>query len=104
MSKSKQSNLHEISGKILYVGQPESFVTKAGNTKSFRILVMEVYYGNYANPVSFEFGIMNMGQLNGINEGDWVTVSFALSGQKIVKDGKARFYDKNIGLAVVKED
>ena len=102
MGNNKQVNDFEISGKVLHVGQPESYETKAGTTNMFRIIVLEVFHGTYADPVAFEFNQANMSQLLQILEGQWVTVHFILKGQKTIKDGKAKFWSKNEGLTVLR--
>ena len=102
MTNNKQVNNFEISGKVIHVGQPEQYQTRAGTTNMFRILVLEVFIGTYSNPVSFEFNQSNMNQLLQITEDSWVTVNFALKGQKTIKDGKAKFWSKLEGLSVIK--
>jgi hypothetical protein len=61
-----------------------------------------VFHGTYADPVAFEFNQANMSQLLQIIEEQWVTVHFILKGQKAIKDGKAKFWNKNEGLTVIK--
>jgi len=81
---------------------PEQFVTKQGQTKSYRILVMETFIGNYPREVVFEYNESNMSQLNQIIEGKWATITFNLDGRKSIKDGKARWYNKLNGLTAIK--
>jgi hypothetical protein len=102
MSNNKQVNNFEISGKTIHVGQPEQYVNRNNVTKSSRILVLEVFSGNYANDVIFEFAENNMNQLLQIKEGEWVTVNFQLKGSKSIKDGKARWYPRLEGLTCLK--
>jgi len=102
MSQNKQVNQFDISGKVIFVGPPEQYVTKSHQTRSYRILILEVFVGNYADEVPFEFKEQNMAQLNQIIEGKWVTVTFCLRGQKTIKDGRARWYSRNEGLSVIK--
>jgi len=102
MPNNKQVNDHNISGKIIHVGQPESFVTKAGNTIISRLLVMEVFHGPLREEVAFEFKQDVMNQLLQIKEGQWCTVQFALRGYKTIKDGKARWWNRLEGLSIMK--
>jgi hypothetical protein len=100
--QNKQVNDHSISGKVIHVGQPESYQTKAGTTIMTRVLVLEVFTGSYANEVPFEFTLANMNQLLQIKEGEWVTIQFALRGNKTIKDGKAKWWPRMEGLTVIK--
>jgi len=102
MGNNTQVNNFEISGKVLHVGQPETYNTKAGQTKSSRILVLEVFSGTYSNEVVFEFQENNMNQLLQIIEGSWATCNFCLKGNKTLKDGKARWWPRLEGLTVLK--
>jgi hypothetical protein len=102
MANNKQVNNFEISGKAIHVGQPETYTTKAGNTKSYRVLVMEVFTGTYADEVVFEFNESNMNQLLQAKEGEWLTINFCLKGQKTIKDGRAKWWPKLEGLTCLK--
>lgn len=102
MSQNKSINIFDYSGRVIHVGSPETFVTKSGQTKSFRILVMETFIGQYAREVMFEFNENNMSQLNQITDGCWCTITFCLDGNKQIKDGKARWYNKLSGLTAIK--
>ena len=102
MANNKQVNNFEISGKVLVVGQPEEYTTNSGNRKSYRKLVLEVFLGKYSNPVEFEFDLSSMGQLANIKEGEWVTINYALSGNSSTRDGRTRYWNKIIGLSVIK--
>ncbi len=102
MSQNKSINSFDYSGRIVHVGAPEQFVTKQGVTKSFRILVMEVFIGQYAREVMFEFNETNMSQINQLTDGCWATITFCLDGNKTIKDGKARWYNKLSGLTAIK--
>lgn len=102
MSNNKQVNNFEISGKVVHLGQPESYNTKAGQTKTSRVLVLEVFTGTYANEVVFEFRENNMNQLLQITEGSWATVNFCLTGNKSMKDGKFKWFPRLEGLTCLK--
>ena len=102
MGNNTQVNNFEISGKVLHVGQPEQYTTKAGTTVMTRVLIMEVFIGTYANEVEFTFSQANMSQLLQIIEGQWITVNFALKGNKTIKDGKAKWWPRIEGLTVMK--
>lgn len=102
MSQNQSINSFNYSGKVLHVGPPEQFSTKTGQTKSFRILVMEVFIGQYPREVMFEYNEQNMSQLNQITDGCWCTITFCLSGYKSIKDGKAKWYNKLEGLTCIK--
>ena len=100
---SQQKNEFIISGKVLYVGLPERINEKMEK----RIIVLECYKQGrsmYTEEVPFEFINNNMPFLNGINEKDWVTITFTLRGRKSIKeDGKAKWYPQLSGLACTKE-
>jgi hypothetical protein len=102
MANNKQINNHEISGKVLHIGQPEEYITKSGTTIITRNLVMEVFIGTQAHPHEFIFNQSNMGQLADIEVGKWITVNFALSGNSSTKDGRMRYWNKSEGLSVIK--
>ena len=97
----KQNNRLPFSGKVIYVGSPETYTSKAGNTKTTRTLVLEAFKGNYRQEVAFDFREMNLTLLNGIKEGEWVDLEFCLGGNR-AKDGKARWYNNLEGLTVIK--
>lgn len=102
MSQNKSINQFDYSGRVIHVGPPETFVTKRGETKSFRILVMEVFIGNYSREIVFEYNETNMSQLNQLTDGCWATITFILDGNKAIKDGKARWYNKLSGQTAIK--
>ncbi len=102
MAQNRSINQFDYSGRVIHVGPPEQFVTKAGQTKSFRILVMEVFIGNYAREVVFEYNETNMSQLNQLTDGCWATITFCLDGNKTIKDGKAKWYNRLSGLTAIK--
>ncbi len=101
--RNRQVNEFPFSGKVLFIGQPESHPTKMGNTITFRILVLQAFIGTYSYPVSFEFNMSTMGQLADVKDGEWVDLNFALSGFSTTKDGITRYYNKNIGLSILKK-
>lgn len=101
MANNKQVNQFDISGKILFVGPPEQFTNKKSITKTYRILVLEVYVGSYSNQIAFEFNEQNMVHLNQLKEGQWCTVTFQLRGWKVIREAKAYWYNKIEGLAVI---
>jgi hypothetical protein len=43
-----------------------------------------------------------MGQLQDVREEDWIDLNFALSGYSTTKDGITKYYNKNIGLSILK--
>ena len=51
MAQNKSINSFDYSGKVIHVGMPETFTTKAGATKQYRNLVMEVFIGNYPREI-----------------------------------------------------
>jgi hypothetical protein len=102
MGQNKQINDHSISGKVLHVGQPEQYTTKAGTTIMSRIVVLEVFVGTYSNEVPFEATMANMNQLLQIKEGEWVTIQFCLRGNKTIKDGKAKWWPRLEILSIIK--
>ena len=102
MTKNKSINQFDYSGKVLHVGQPESYVTKSGTTIITRSLIMEFFIGTQAYPHEFIFNQSNMGQLTDIKEGQWIDISFALSGNASVKDGRTKYWNKSHGLTIIK--
>lgn len=99
---SKQVNEFNLSGKVLFVGMPVFFT----DNMSKRILVIEGWVkGKYKQEIPFDFVNDNMGLLDHIRIGDWVNVDFTLRGRKnIGRDGKAKWFGNNEGIAVMKED
>jgi hypothetical protein len=71
-------NQFEISGEVIFVGQPE-FIAE---NFSKRILVIRVSRGEYDTEPSFEFINRNMSKLDGLEQGDRVLVSFQIGGKK----------------------
>ena len=102
MAQNKSINNFEYSGRVVWVGPPKSFTTKAGQTKQYRELVMEVFIGNYAREVLFEFNESNMTQLNQLTDGCWATITFLLDGNKVIRDGQGRWYNKLSGQTAIK--
>ena len=100
--QNKSVNSFDYSGKVIHVGMPETFTTKAGQTKQYRNLVMEVFIGNYPREILFEFNENNMTQLNQLTDGCWATITFCLDANKQIRDGKARWYNKLSGLTAIK--
>ncbi len=102
MANNKSINSFEYSGRVVHVSPPKTFVTRQGQTKSYRELVMEVFIGNYAREVLFEYNETNMNQLNQLTDGCWATVTFVLDGSKSIKDGQAKWYTKLSGQTAIK--
>jgi len=102
MSQNKSINNFDYSGRVIHVGMPETFTTKAGVTKQYRILVMEAFIGNYPREIVFEFNENTMSQLNQLTDGCWATITFLLDGNKTFKDGKARWFNKLSGQTAIK--
>jgi len=97
-----QVNQFEISGKILKVGMPEDYTTKSGTTGSSRTIIMQVFSGQYESPVAFDFNNVNMKEVEKMKEGEWWTIGFELKGNKTVKDGKEKYWNKLNGLTAMK--
>jgi len=102
MAQNKSINQFDYSGRVVFVGPPEQFVTKKGETRSFRILVMEVFIGNYSREVVFEYNESNMNQLNQLTNGCWATITFVLDGNKTIRDGKAKWFNRLSGQTAIK--
>jgi hypothetical protein len=96
-----QKNQFEISGRVTFVGQPEVISEKT--TK--RILVLETITGtNWKNETNFEYRNSLMKEIDGIKEGDWVTILYQLAGRRHVdKEGKTKFYNTLEGLRCSKD-
>ena len=71
-------NSFEISGEIVFVGQPELI----SETFSKRVLVLRVPRGQYDTEPPFDFINKNMSKLDGMEQGDRVLVSFQIGGRK----------------------
>jgi len=102
MAQNKSINNFDYSGRVVHVGPPAQYVTRNGQTKSFRILVMETFIGEYSREVVFEYNESNMSQLNQLIDGCWATITFCLSGNKTIRDGKGRWFPKLEGLTAIK--
>jgi hypothetical protein len=94
-----QKNQFDISGRVLFVGEPVWYSDKM----SKKILVLEVWVeSKYKKEVPFEFINNNMDCLANIRKDDWVSVEFHLSGRKHIQgDGKNRWYSNNEGVNVI---
>jgi hypothetical protein len=94
-----QKNEFPIAGKITEIHQPE-YVSPKLTKRTFAI---EVWAGQYGNPVLFELRNERGKQLDGLKVGEWVIVTFELVGHKVVKDDKPiRFYNSLNVLSVIK--
>lgn len=102
MAQNRSVNNFDYSGRVIHVGPPESYLGKGGKTKSYRILVMEFFEGNYSREVVIEYNESTMSQLNQLTDGCWATVTFHLSGNKVIKDGKAKWYNRLVGETAIK--
>ena len=102
MAQNKSINQFDYSGRVIFVGMPETFTTKAGVTKQYRILVMEAFIGNYPREIVFEFNESNMTQLNQLTDGCWATITFLLDGNKVFRDGKEKWYNRLSGQTAIK--
>jgi hypothetical protein len=99
MGQQTQKNEFQIAGKCLEILPPQYINEKL--TK--RMCIMEVWTGQYANQVSFELKNERGKQLDDIKEGNWIIVTFELSGRKVVKDGQQpRYYNSLNALTVIK--
>lgn len=95
--ENKVENNFNLSGKVLFVGQPV-FIK---DTLSKRVLVVEAFAGKYPQEVPFDFVNERMDMLNNIRVGDVVHLTFELRGNKHIQgDGKARWFTNNSGLTV----
>lgn len=101
---SQQKNEFTISGKIIHISKGPEYINEK---LSKRIVVLECYmqgYSMYTQEVPFEFINDKMNFLTGINEKDWVTITFTLRGRKTIKEGgKAQWFPQLSGLACSKE-
>jgi hypothetical protein len=99
MANQKQENSFQISGKCLEIHPPQYINERL--TK--RAVVMEVWTGQYANQVIFELKNERGKQLDDLKVGDWIIVTFELSGRKVVRDGQQpRYFNTLNTLTVIK--
>ena len=95
-----QTNSGDISGKVLHVEEPQRINDKF----SKRVLIMEVFDGQYANEVPFEFVNANMDQIKAVRPDEWVTVHYAISARKQEKEGQpVRRYVTLKGISCYRE-
>ena len=102
MAQNKSINQFDYSGRVIHVGPPETYVTKNGQTKAYRILVMEFFVGNYSREVVIEYNESTMSQLNQLTDGCWATITFHMDGNKTIKDGRAKWFNKLVGETAIK--
>lgn len=88
MATQKQENGFQLAGKVIEVLAPQYINEKL--TK--RGLVMEVFTGNYSNQVIYFFKNERGKQLDDIKIGNWVIVSFEITGKKVQKEGQTPRY------------
>ena len=98
MARNTQKNEHEIDGKVLYISQPQQKSEKL----TIRILVIEVFDGNYAYPAPIVFKNGRIDCLKDIKEGEWVNAQFKLGGFKGRNEGEPKYYAENIGVSCIK--
>ena len=94
-----QKNEMQIAGKLLEIHMPERISEKL--TK--RSVVMEVWTGQYSNQVIFEAKNDRMKQIDDLSVGNWVILTYELSGRKYQKEGMPpRFYNTLNILTIIK--
>jgi len=98
MAHNTQNNDKDIDGKVIYISQPRYVSEKL----TLRILVLEVFDGNYSNPCPFTFKNARMDCLKDIKENDWVNVQYRMGGFKGKAEGEPRYFAENIGMNVIK--
>lgn len=99
MANQTQKNEFQIAGKILEIQMPVRISEKL--TK--QSVVIEVWTGQYSNPVIFEAKNQRATQLNDLKVGEWAIVTFELAGRKYQKDGQPpRFFNTNNILTIIK--
>ena len=76
------SKIHEEIGRVAEIMPTETVTTSAGTPYDKRLIVVEVQNGTYIDRLPFNFGGDKCAQLDTIQVGQWVTVSFRLSGWK----------------------
>jgi hypothetical protein len=98
----------QVTGKVLKVGYVEDIPTKSGNVFRKRELILDAtrydpYTGErgFENFPSFEFVQEKVKELDGLNVGEVVTVSFDLQGNKFTtQEGQERYFTKVRGYKV----
>jgi Domain of unknown function (DUF3127) len=99
MANQTQKNEFQIAGKCLEIQSPQYISEKL--TK--RGVVMEVWTGQYANQVMFELKNDRGRQLDDIKVGEWIIVTYELSGRKVAKEGQpVRYYNTLNATTVIK--
>ena len=102
---------NQLTGRVEFLGAAQAVASKSGSTFQRRELELNcARYDQYTgeqiseNHPLFEFSGKACDKLNGLNEGDVVTVSFTLQGSWYEKNGERRNFTRVVGYDVeVKE-
>lgn len=97
---------NQISGKILIIENAVTIPTKAGSTFTKRQIVIDAsHYDSmtgqkFENYPSFDFVGNRINDLDNFKVGDFVTISFALTGRPFEKDGKTTYFTSVNGYKI----
>ena len=102
---------NSIIGRVYYVGETQPIQSKDGQKTYYkRELVLDAtrYDGltgerGYENYPSFEFSGDKCNDLEGLQIGDIVVVSFDVVGSKYEKDGQTKFFNRVRGYKIEKK-
>ena len=83
---------HAISGSVHLIQEAQTFAS--GFTK--RELVLKVEDGQYEQFINLEFHADNVSKLDGLNEGDFVTIDFNIRGREY----NGRYFNNLVGWKI----
>lgn len=100
---------YKISGNVLYIGEPQTSVSKSGKSFTMRsIVISAIKFDQYTgqpcadpyNTPKFTFVQDRCKLLDNIKIGQSVTIHFDVSGRRFEKDGRVEYYNDIRGFAI----
>ena len=97
---------NQISGKVLILENAVTIPTRTGNTFTKRQIVLDASHYDpmtgqkFENYPAFDFIGNRVNDLDSFNDGDLVTISFALNGRPFEKDGKTIYITSVTGYKI----
>ena len=92
-----QKNEGQIAGKILEILPPKKISEKT----TIRELILEVWDGQYSNPVVFEAKNDRMKQINDFKVGEWIILTYKFNGRKVQREGQPVRYYNTISILTI---